>query len=592
MATQDASTGLLSKVARFVRNPGTDWADLGKVESAPETESSKQALKYMIERKRRNDGVRRREFDQLRKLRQTHAAFKPEIDPGQAEFRASTGHSDLEERAVTLKKIDEIEAQMSRQWWKGRPGGPATISEEEPSTAAKLKRSSDRAAAADGGTSFASTQASLLKKDSEDAPTQMWAPTGSDFLQSAPAIPNTPSAATPADAHSDFSASVSSVFSSSKMMSVDMGQNLSDPEMEEAAIRFANGDDEGAQAVLMTALNAPDISTEVADGWAAALFDLYRGTGQQASFDHLAMDYAQRFGRSAPTWFSTPQLLGLECALAPVAPPVKKSAADQAPWVCPAELDEAGVAKLRAYVSARVGLCRLDWSQLRSMSAGAAQHLSVLFAQWCDQPLSLSFEAVEALTLLLQADTPVNDSTVPSYWWQLRLDAMRLLRLPDEFELVALDFCVTYELSPPSWVAPRGERVSPATAQAQAAPVGSGLAAPQAAASKRSFAEETESWALGASADQQMALSGDLLGDVEQVTSALQTTVLGHTVCVVSCAKLIRVDFAAAGSLLNWVATVEATGGHIEFRDVPRLVAAFFNLIGINEHARVSPRSN
>ena len=589
MATQDTNPGLLSKVARFVRNPGTDWADLSKVESAPETESGKQALKYMIERKRRNDGVRRREFDQLRKLRQTHTTFKPEIDPGQPEFRPSTGHSDLEERAVTLKKIDEIEAQMSRQWWKGRPGGPSANADDEPAGTLKLKRSSDRASAADGGSSFASTQASLLKKDSEEAQTQMWAVTGSDYLQSAPTAASAP---TPTDGHSDFSASVSSVFSSSKMMSVDMGQNLSDPEMEEAAIRFANGDDEGAQAVLMTALNAPDISTEVADGWAAALFDLYRGTGQQASFDHLAMEYAHRFGRSAPAWFSTPQLLGLQSTLAPSAPAMKKSANDQAPWTCPAELDESGVAKLRTYVSTRVGVCRLYWGPLRSMNPGAAQHLSVLFAQWCDQPLTLCFESVEALTLLLQAATPANDSTVPSYWWQLRLDAMRLLRLPDEFELVALDFCVTYELSPPSWVTPRGERVNPAVAQAQAAPLSSGGAPLATVMPKRACAEEAQSWALGASADQQLALSGDLLGDVEQVTAALQTAVLGHTVCVVSCATLIRVDFAAAGSLLNWVATVEATGGHIEFRDVPRLVAAFFNLIGINEHARVSPRSN
>jgi hypothetical protein len=27
----------------------------------------------------------------------------------------------------------------------------------------------------------------------------------------------------------------------------------------------------------------------------------------------------------------------------------------------------------------------------------------------------------------------------------------RLMRLQDEFELTALDYCVTYELSPPSW---------------------------------------------------------------------------------------------------------------------------------------------
>jgi hypothetical protein len=50
------------------------------------------------------------------------------------------------------------------------------------------------------------------------------------------------------------------------------------------------------------------------------------------------------------------------------------------------------------------------------------------------------------------------------------------------------------------------------------------------------------------------------------------------------------VDFSAAGSILNWVAMREAEGCHVQFRDVHRLVAAFFNVIGITEHARVVPR--
>jgi hypothetical protein len=60
----------------------------------------------------------------------------------------------------------------------------------------------------------------------------------------------------------------------------------------------------------------------------------------------------------------------------------------------------------------------------------------------------------------------------------------------------------------------------------------------------------------------------------------------------VSCAKLIRVDFSAAGSILNWVANRENEGCNVQFRDVHRLVGAFFNVIGINEHARVVLRAN
>jgi hypothetical protein len=56
---------------------------------------------------------------------------------------------------------------------------------------------------------------------------------------------------------------------------------------------------------------------------------------------------------------------------------------------------------------------------------------------------------------------------------------------------------------------------------------------------------------------------------------------------VISCARLIRVDFIAAGNILNWVAERQASGVHVQFCDVPPLVAAFFSVIGIDEHAAV-----
>ena len=61
---------------------------------------------------------------------------------------------------------------------------------------------------------------------------------------------------------------------------------------------------------------------------------------------------------------------------------------------------------------------------------------------------------------------------------------------------------------------------------------------------------------------------------------------------MISCAKLIRVDFSAAGTLLNWVTTQQTQGRVIQFSDVHRLVAAFFHVIGINEHARITLRQD
>ena len=127
MATKDnnAGSGLLSKVAKFVRHPTKDWAELDQPEPEQDSGYSKQSLKEMIERKRQNDFVRRREFDQLRKLRRNEPIAASDQADRPSSFHSSMA-SNQDERATTIKKIDEIEAQMSKQWWKGKHDEAAT----------------------------------------------------------------------------------------------------------------------------------------------------------------------------------------------------------------------------------------------------------------------------------------------------------------------------------------------------------------------------------------------------------------------------------------------------------------------------------
>src|SRR4051794_32847328 len=105
------------KVVRFVANPATDWTDLNsRQEDTRELEIEKSELKAMIERKRRNDFVRKREFDMLRKVRRE--GLSPE------QLAALGGSSRLDDSEARLpdsnaarpdgvkQKIDEIEQQM------------------------------------------------------------------------------------------------------------------------------------------------------------------------------------------------------------------------------------------------------------------------------------------------------------------------------------------------------------------------------------------------------------------------------------------------------------------------------------------------
>ena len=70
MADSKDSSSFFRKVVKFVASPSTDWAELVSSNSIDqESEFAKSELKAMIERKRRNDFVRKREFDMLRRVR-------------------------------------------------------------------------------------------------------------------------------------------------------------------------------------------------------------------------------------------------------------------------------------------------------------------------------------------------------------------------------------------------------------------------------------------------------------------------------------------------------------------------------------------
>ncbi|RZI97776.1 MAG: STAS domain-containing protein, partial [Rubrivivax sp.] len=87
-------------------------------------------------------------------------------------------------------------------------------------------------------------------------------------------------------------------------------------------------------------------------------------------------------------------------------------------------------------------------------------------------------------------------------------------------------------------------------------------------------------------------VAGQILGDATAALDVLDDRLAGAEDMTISCAGLVRVDFSAAGTLLNWVSTHHAHGKRVHFCDVHRLVAGFFGVIGISELARVTPRKD
>jgi len=117
MAEPKDGESFFRKVVRFVANPATDWAEVaGRQEDGQELERSE--LKAMVERKRRNDFVRKREFDTLRKLRRDGlspeqlAVLGGSSRADDSEVRLNDGGSGARADGGVKAKIDEIEQQM------------------------------------------------------------------------------------------------------------------------------------------------------------------------------------------------------------------------------------------------------------------------------------------------------------------------------------------------------------------------------------------------------------------------------------------------------------------------------------------------
>jgi hypothetical protein len=86
-------------------------------------------------------------------------------------------------------------------------------------------------------------------------------------------------------------------------------------------------------------------------------------------------------------------------------------------------------------------------------------------------------------------------------------------------------------------------------------------------------------------------LSGQLVGDIGPTLKQMDAQLGAAPIVNVSCARLIRVDFIAAGDLLNWVLARRSENRAVNFLDAQRLVALFFGAMGITEHAKVKVRT-
>ncbi|MBK1688472.1 hypothetical protein [Rubrivivax gelatinosus] len=571
MADPKDGESFFRKVVRFVANPTTDWTELNsRQDDSRELELEKTELKAMIERKRRNDFVRKREFDMLRRVR------REGLSPDQ--LAALGGSSRLDDSEARLpessgarvdsgvkEKIDAIEQQMVGGGYDAARGGaraaPAVAREPAPRSPAPPPQPA-------GGLEFA--------------------PLTQPMPGELPPMPATPAAIPTLTLPTSVPSGVmpmSSEFGSP--FAVEVSEVVHDPELDEAVIAFANADFNTCEQALQELTGVGGARAQHAETW-LVLFDLYRAIGQQARFESLAIDYAQQFGWSAPQWYSLPKLVAEAVAEErPRGSGPSTRASGEVGWSCPETLDMDALARLRSLTLQMPLPWVFDWSRLRSIDPEAAMQLSTLFRLWAGQALEMRWIGGDQLFAVLAEAAPTGVRDADPAFWLARLDALRLANRADQFDEAAIDYCVTYEVSPPSWEAARCRvRISSGGLSTRTPPMS------MVGEVSTSFLESAMPDDTVMQVEQaHVELTGQLVGDIGKTLTLLDGQLGAAPLVSVSCARLIRVDFIAAGDLLNWVITKgETEKRSVMFVDAHRLVALFFGAMGINAHAKVQVR--
>jgi hypothetical protein len=568
------------KVARFVANPTTDWSEINSRQDDPEGDLAKAELRAMVERKRRNDFVRKRELDMLRRIRRE--GLTPEQLAALASSPSRLGDEDrISEPNSKIDlgvkaKIDEIEQQMVGESFattqavpKQQPGFFETPT--RPAAFASTIAAPQGGDGPGGRVSEFSTPREVQRLQSPTPPAAVTMGAAIPPLSDSPPsrLPDLPALDMPL-----------SFTLAESTPDVEVQEVVHDPELDEAVIAFANADYDTSERSLTDLVHPGGSRNLHGETW-LVLFDHYRATGAQGKFEALAVEYAQQFGLSAPQWFSMPKLVAESTRQANRSPMGK---AAQVSWTAPANLTAEDVAILQKRSETLPLPWVFDWGSFDDIEIDAAIKLRELFRVWANQAIDQRWLGGDRLLNQLKELAPVGERDTDPALWMLRLEALRLANRPDQFDEAAIDYCVTYEVSPPSWERAKCRvRIGGEGASTNSPPISTMQSEAQSTFMDTSVAEPQVA---------QVELMGQLSGDISDLLRGLSSDTGEATVITISCTKLIRLDFMAAGDLLNWVLQRRSENRAVVFTDAHRLVALFFGAMGINEHAKVKVRVN
>jgi ABC-type transporter Mla MlaB component len=324
--------------------------------------------------------------------------------------------------------------------------------------------------------------------------------------------------------------------------------------IEEAAVMFANNQVELVEQMLLAAIDEDQLGDSTLVAW-WMLFDLYQITGKQQDFEHLSIQYASKFETSPPTWapIGRPETQQTRAAPSGAIPMVSFSGKLDGNIV---KLLERVQKLAESHQALRLEFIRV--TEVDPVGCGLLLNvLKKLQKSGDDLVLVGAPELAGKIRAILQVGQ--RDETEDS--WLLLLEILRLLNLEREFEETSMDYCITFEVSPPAFVPPKNKVTTAAAEQSQAS-------------------AEPDAFMMPAVIE----------GRIDPLILGIASYSEEHNPAIIDCSRLTRIDFNAAGRLLTGLAPFCSNDRAIEFHNVNHLVAALFSVMGLKDLVRVLSR--
>lgn len=326
------------------------------------------------------------------------------------------------------------------------------------------------------------------------------------------------------------------------------------PVIEEAAILFANGQTDMIEPILLHAIADDAVGSTPQTVW-GMLFDLYQITGQREKFENLSLDYAGKFEMSPPAW--------IDCSKSET-PAAAPRASGSTPGVAfPARLDAGIVKQLERLknMAEMSNVLRLEFARVAEVDPiGCGLLLSVL-KKLQKSGHNLILVGAAELADKIRSILAVGRRDETEAPWLLLLELLRLLNREAEFEETSIDYCVTFEVSPPAFESPQDKVVT-----------------------------DTEESIAADDAEDRFMMPAVIDGRSETLLQNITAHVHKHNPAILDCAKLTRMDFTAAGWLFGGMTPLINSGRVIELHNVNHFVTALCGVMGIKDIIRVVPR--